>query len=59
MHSLDQVLYGGSLGIWLSLTAHFLFRDHIINHVTKIKAWHRKYEEGNNIEGETEDFQPR
>ena len=66
MHSLDQLLYGGSLGIWLSFTAHFLFRDHILDHVTTIKAWHRREEdgdrrqpeEGNNNEGEAEDFQP-
>jgi membrane-associated phospholipid phosphatase len=29
-HSLDQIIYGITLGIWEALTAHFLIRDNII-----------------------------
>jgi len=33
VHSLDQILFGVSLGIWGGLTCHFVIRDHVINHM--------------------------
>jgi membrane-associated phospholipid phosphatase len=33
VHSLDQILFGVTLGLWGGLTCHFVIRDHIINHV--------------------------
>jgi membrane-associated phospholipid phosphatase len=32
-HSLNQIVYGITLGIWAGITMHFLVRDHIISHV--------------------------
>jgi membrane-associated phospholipid phosphatase len=32
VHSLDQVIYGSSLGIWAGLSMHFFLRDHILIH---------------------------
>lgn len=33
VHSLDQIVYGSSLGIWAALTMHFLVRDTLISHI--------------------------
>ena len=33
VHSIDQVLYGWSLGIWSALFFHYCLRDKIIQHV--------------------------
>lgn len=35
-HSLDQIIYGTSLGIWAGLTMHFLVRDNFIRHIELI-----------------------
>lgn len=40
-HSLDQLVFGASLGIWCALTSHFLVRDHLINHIQEAKKWHK------------------
>ena len=32
-HSLDQIIFGITLGIWGGLTCHFVIRDHIIDHI--------------------------
>ena len=32
-HSLDQIIYGITLGIWGGLTCHFVIRDHLIEHI--------------------------
>lgn len=36
VHSLDQIVYGSTLGVWAGITMHFLVRDHLIQHVEKI-----------------------
>ena len=33
VHSLNQIVYGVSLGLWSGLTLHFLVRDHLIKHI--------------------------
>lgn len=33
VHSLDQILFGVTLGIWGGLTCHFIIRDHLINYI--------------------------
>ena len=35
-HSLDQIIYGTTLGIWSGLTMHFLVRDNLISHIEYI-----------------------
>lgn len=37
VHSLDQILYGTSLGIWGGIVCHFLLRDGVINIFRRIK----------------------
>lgn len=37
-HSLDQILYGSSLGIWGGLSLHFVVRDHFIRHIQIVTA---------------------
>lgn len=32
MHSIDQILFGFTLGIWAALLLHFGLRDHVINY---------------------------
>ena len=36
VHSLDQVIYGGFLGLWFSLTLHYCLADWLIPHVDRI-----------------------
>lgn len=36
VHSLDQIVYGSTLGVWGGLTMHFLVRDHLMRHVEMI-----------------------
>ena len=36
VHSLDQIVYGSSLGIWAGFTMHFLVRDHLMDHIKMI-----------------------
>jgi membrane-associated phospholipid phosphatase len=36
VHSLDQIIYGITLGIWAGLTLHFIVRDHLIEHVERL-----------------------
>lgn len=36
-HSLDQLVYGSTLGIWCALTCHFLLRDHAMAHIRDVK----------------------
>ena len=38
-HSLDQVVYGSSLGICLALFCHFMIRDHLIIFFEKAILW--------------------
>jgi len=33
VHSLDQVIYGTMIGLWLGFYFHFAFREHIIKHI--------------------------
>ena len=33
VHSLDQIVYGMSMGIWTALVMHFLVRDNLIQHI--------------------------
>jgi len=36
VHSLDQIVYGSTLGLWSGLTMHFLVRDNVISHIESI-----------------------
>jgi len=36
VHSLDQILYGSTMGIWAAFTMHFLVRDNLIKYVENI-----------------------
>ncbi len=36
-HSLDQVVYGSTLGVWEAFTLHWLVRDNLIRHMNEIK----------------------
>ena len=36
VHSLDQIVFGVSIGIWAGFTLHFLVRDHFIKHVESL-----------------------
>ena len=47
VHSLDQIILGGLLGIWGGFTVHFVFRNWIIRHVTAIIKSERSYLRGN------------
>ena len=38
VHSLDQIVYGTSLGIWEGLFCHFVVRDNLIDWIEKVKA---------------------
>lgn len=40
VHSLDQIVFGITLGWWTVFTSHFIVRDHIIYHVSRIRQWH-------------------
>ena len=42
VHSLDQIVYGLSLGIWSSLTSHFFIRDNLAAHIASIHDWQTK-----------------
>lgn len=35
-HSMDQILYGWLLGLWLAFANHYLFRDFILDHTGKL-----------------------
>jgi membrane-associated phospholipid phosphatase len=35
-HSLDQLVYGSSVGVLLALTMHFFIRDHLLAHMEKV-----------------------
>ena len=35
-HSMDQILYGWLLGLWLATSLHFLVRDFLISHVKSL-----------------------
>ena len=43
VHSLDQIIYGSSLGIWAGLTCHFILRDVVLTHVKRIIHQKAKY----------------
>jgi membrane-associated phospholipid phosphatase len=36
VHSLDQIVYGSTLGVWAGFTMHFLVRDHLMNNVEEM-----------------------
>jgi membrane-associated phospholipid phosphatase len=36
VHSIDQIIYGWKVGIWLALYCHYLMRSHVQNHITYI-----------------------
>ena len=38
-HSLDQIVYGSTLGVWTALFMHFLVRDHAIRFFEKTVIW--------------------
>jgi hypothetical protein len=33
VHSLDQIVYGSTLGVWSAITMHFIVRDGFIGHI--------------------------
>ena len=39
-HSLDQLVYGSTMGILIGIVCHFVMRDHIIKHINDIKDQH-------------------
>lgn len=39
-HSLDQIVYGTTLGLWGALTSHFLVRDNLMTLISAIKIMH-------------------
>lgn len=39
VHSLDQLLFGNSLGVVGGFTMHFLVRDHLIRNFDKLIGW--------------------
>ena len=43
VHSLDQIVFGMSLGIWMGFTLHFLLRDHVILHICTTNRYERSY----------------
>ena len=32
VHSIDQLIFGGTLGIWAACTCHFVFRQRLLDH---------------------------
>jgi membrane-associated phospholipid phosphatase len=36
VHSINQILYGWTIGLWIAFYLHFCFRDNIINHVERV-----------------------
>mmetsp|Transcript_37538 Transcript_37538/g.27678 ORF Transcript_37538/g.27678 Transcript_37538/m.27678 type:complete len:207 (-) Transcript_37538:163-783(-) len=40
VHSLDQVMLGGQMGVWLALFMHFIVREPLFNHVNHILKTH-------------------
>ena len=43
VHSLDQIMFGSSLGVWSGLTMHFLVRDNLLRHVEKLIKSSQEY----------------
>lgn len=41
VHSLNQIVYGSSLGLCAALTMHFLFRDYLLEHFRGVLNWHK------------------
>ena len=39
VHSLDQIVYGATLGVWAALTLHFIVRDNLIKFVDDLIDW--------------------
>ena len=39
VHSLDQIVFGLSLGLWNALTMHFFVRDNLHKGVLNIQYW--------------------
>ena len=42
VHSLNQVIYGGSIGIWLALFVYFILREPLLRHLKKLQAREEK-----------------
>jgi membrane-associated phospholipid phosphatase len=42
VHSLDQLLFGNSLGVVGGFTMHFLVRDHLIRNFDDLIEWQRQ-----------------
>jgi len=36
LHSIDQIIYGSLLGIWLATSLHCIFRADVIKHLNKV-----------------------
>ena len=45
-HSMDQILYGWLLGLWLAISLHLLVRDFIISHVKSLLYRTQQYSNG-------------
>ena len=39
VHSLDQIVYGATLGVWAAFTLHFIVRDNIIKYIDDLIDW--------------------
>ena len=45
VHSLDQIIYGSTLGLWAGLTMHFLVRDNLLSHLETVMPSKERQEE--------------
>lgn len=53
-HSLDQIVYGSTLGVWEAFTLHWLVRDNLIRHMSQIKL-HKQQSTYKDIENQQAD----
>ena len=42
VHSLDQIIYGTTLGWWTILTCHFVIRDNLLAHFVQVRKLHHE-----------------
>ena len=36
LHSIDQIIYGSVIGIWLAISLHYIFREDVMKHLNQI-----------------------
>ena len=57
VHSLDQIMFGSSLGVWSGLTMHFLVRDNLLKHVEKLINSSQEYTNINSSKEQERDME--